>query len=89
MVWLACSVPNPVPPFQRIQTISATDPDEPLGGHRFFFNLAQEAAGKANFSVRDNKGDAGLAANVLTSPRPPPCCGNRTRYYFQTTRRGS
>ncbi|XP_029978645.1 cadherin-6-like isoform X1 [Sphaeramia orbicularis] len=40
---------------QRIQTISATDPDEPLGGHRFFFSLAQEAAGKANFSVRDNK----------------------------------
>ncbi|XP_074549243.1 cadherin-10-like [Halichoeres trimaculatus] len=40
---------------QRIQTISATDPDEPLAGHRFFFSLAQEAAGKANFSVRDNK----------------------------------
>ncbi|XP_036935312.1 cadherin-6-like [Acanthopagrus latus] len=40
---------------QRIQTVSATDPDEPLGGHRFFFSLAQEAAGKANFSVRDNK----------------------------------
>ncbi|XP_042255455.1 cadherin-10-like isoform X2 [Thunnus maccoyii] len=40
---------------QRIQTISATDPDEPLGGHRFFFSLAEEAAGKANFSVRDNK----------------------------------
>ncbi|XP_061522825.1 cadherin-6-like [Phycodurus eques] len=40
---------------QRIQTVSATDPDEPVGGHRFFFSLAQEAAGKANFSVRDNK----------------------------------
>ncbi|XP_045897341.1 cadherin-10-like [Micropterus dolomieu] len=40
---------------QRIQTVSATDPDEPLGGHRFFFSLAQETAGKANFSVRDNK----------------------------------
>ncbi|XP_054622110.1 cadherin-10-like isoform X2 [Dunckerocampus dactyliophorus] len=40
---------------QRIQTVSATDPDEPLGGHRFFFSLAQEAAGKANFSVRDNR----------------------------------
>uniref|UniRef100_A0A8C2XNP9 Cadherin 6 n=1 Tax=Cyclopterus lumpus TaxID=8103 RepID=A0A8C2XNP9_CYCLU len=40
---------------QRIQTVSATDPDTPLGGHRFFFSLAQEAAGKANFSVRDNK----------------------------------
>ncbi|XP_075936923.1 cadherin-6-like [Anarhichas minor] len=40
---------------QRIQTVSATDPDTPLGGQRFFFSLAQEAAGKANFSVRDNK----------------------------------
>ncbi|KAM4534371.1 cadherin-6-like [Odontesthes bonariensis] len=40
---------------QRIQTVSATDPDEPLGGHRFIFSLAPEAAGKANFSVRDNK----------------------------------
>uniref|UniRef100_A0A1A8CJR1 Cadherin-10 n=1 Tax=Nothobranchius kadleci TaxID=1051664 RepID=A0A1A8CJR1_NOTKA len=40
---------------QRIQTVSATDPDEPLGGHRFTFSLAPEAAGKANFSVRDNK----------------------------------
>uniref|UniRef100_A0A672FV04 Cadherin-6-like n=1 Tax=Salarias fasciatus TaxID=181472 RepID=A0A672FV04_SALFA len=40
---------------QRIQTVSATDPDEPPGGHSFFFSLAQEAAGKANFSVRDNK----------------------------------
>ncbi|XP_077365125.1 cadherin-6-like isoform X2 [Festucalex cinctus] len=40
---------------QRIQTVSATDPDEPVGGHRFFFSLAQEATGKANFSVRDNK----------------------------------
>uniref|UniRef100_A0A8C7ZE24 Cadherin 6 n=1 Tax=Oryzias sinensis TaxID=183150 RepID=A0A8C7ZE24_9TELE len=40
---------------QRIQTVSATDPDEPIGGHRFIFSLAPEAAGKANFSVRDNK----------------------------------
>ncbi|XP_076014506.1 cadherin-6-like [Genypterus blacodes] len=40
---------------QRIQTVSATDPDEPIGGHRFYFSLAQEASGKANFSVRDNK----------------------------------
>lgn len=42
--------------FQRIQTVSATDPDQPFGGHRFFFSLAPEAVGKANFSVRDNKG---------------------------------
>lgn len=42
--------------LQRIETVSATDLDEPIEGHRFFFSLAQEAAGKANFSVRDNKG---------------------------------
>uniref|UniRef100_A0AAQ5Y355 Cadherin-10 n=1 Tax=Amphiprion ocellaris TaxID=80972 RepID=A0AAQ5Y355_AMPOC len=48
---------------QRIQTISATDPDEPLAGHRFFFGLAQDAAGKANFSVRDNKDNT---AGILT-----------------------
>ncbi|KAM9775100.1 cadherin-6-like [Syngnathus typhle] len=40
---------------QRIQTVSAKDPDEPVGGHRFFFSLPQEVSGKANFSVRDNK----------------------------------
>uniref|UniRef100_A0A674NDQ8 Cadherin-10 n=1 Tax=Takifugu rubripes TaxID=31033 RepID=A0A674NDQ8_TAKRU len=40
---------------KRIQTIGATDPDEPLAGHRFFFRVAPEAAGKANFSVHDNK----------------------------------
>ncbi|XP_077479862.1 cadherin-6 [Stigmatopora argus] len=40
---------------QRIQTISAMDLDEPAGGHRFSFSLAQESTSKANFSVRDNK----------------------------------
>uniref|UniRef100_A0A8C5C7F1 Cadherin 6 n=1 Tax=Gadus morhua TaxID=8049 RepID=A0A8C5C7F1_GADMO len=40
---------------QRIQTVSASDPDNPIGGHRFVFSLAPEASGKANFSVRDNK----------------------------------
>ncbi|CAL8318958.1 unnamed protein product [Boreogadus saida] len=41
---------------QRIQTVSASDPDDPVGGHRFVFSLApEEASGKANFSVRDNK----------------------------------
>ncbi|XP_054866330.1 cadherin-6-like isoform X2 [Amphiprion ocellaris] len=48
---------------QRIQTISATDPDDPLAGHRFFFGLAQEAAGKANFSLCDNKDNT---AGILT-----------------------
>ncbi|XP_046879343.1 cadherin-6-like isoform X1 [Hypomesus transpacificus] len=48
---------------QVIQTVSATDPDEPIGGHRFFFSLAQEVSGKANFSVRDNKDNS---ASILT-----------------------
>lgn len=62
----ACCVTFVFSLFQRIQTISATDPDEPLGGHRFFFSLAEEAAGKANFSVRDNKGDeAGVCAHQI------------------------
>lgn len=39
---------------QKIQTISAVDPDDPAGGHRFFFNLAPESSVRANFSVRDN-----------------------------------
>lgn len=41
---------------QRIQMISATDPDEPTVGQRFSFGLAPEASVKANFTVRDNNG---------------------------------
>uniref|UniRef100_A0A6Q2Z4Y4 Cadherin-10 n=1 Tax=Esox lucius TaxID=8010 RepID=A0A6Q2Z4Y4_ESOLU len=48
---------------QRIQTVSATDADEPVGGHRFFFSLAHEASGKANFTIRDNKDNT---AGILT-----------------------
>lgn len=59
--------------FQRIQTVSAVDPDEPLGGHRFFFGLAQEAVGKANFSVRDNKGNT-LSADT---------CGHQSNLIFK------
>ncbi|XP_064190212.1 cadherin-10-like [Anguilla rostrata] len=44
-------------PAQRIQTVSATDADEPKGGHRFFFSLAPEASVKANFTVKDNRGE--------------------------------
>lgn len=40
---------------QVIQTVSAADPDEPLGGHSFSFSLAPELSGTTNFSVRDNK----------------------------------
>uniref|UniRef100_A0A8C7L204 Cadherin-10 n=1 Tax=Oncorhynchus kisutch TaxID=8019 RepID=A0A8C7L204_ONCKI len=48
---------------QRIQTVSAADADEPIGGHRFFFSLAHEASVKANFTVRDNKDNT---AGILT-----------------------
>uniref|UniRef100_A0AAY4A1P8 Cadherin-10 n=1 Tax=Denticeps clupeoides TaxID=299321 RepID=A0AAY4A1P8_9TELE len=50
-------------PGQMIQTISATDPDNPIGGHRFSFRLAPEASIKANFTVRDNNN---TTAMVLT-----------------------
>ncbi|XP_067218474.1 cadherin-6 isoform X1 [Chanodichthys erythropterus] len=39
---------------QKIQTISAVDPDDPVGGHRFLFSLAPESLVRANFSLRDN-----------------------------------
>ncbi|XP_058261430.1 cadherin-10-like isoform X4 [Hemibagrus wyckioides] len=42
---------------QTIQTVSASDADQPVRGHRFFFRLASESFEKSNFSVRDNKGD--------------------------------
>ncbi|KAG7488252.1 hypothetical protein MATL_G00033670 [Megalops atlanticus] len=48
---------------QRIQTVSATDADEPLGGHKFFFSLAPEASVRANFTVRDNRDNT---AGILT-----------------------
>ncbi|KAL4631033.1 cadherin-6-like [Arapaima gigas] len=48
---------------QRIQTVSATDADEPVGGHKFFFTLAPEVSAKANFSVRDNRDNT---AGILT-----------------------
>ncbi|KFR13543.1 Cadherin-9 [Opisthocomus hoazin] len=40
---------------QLIQTVSAIDKDEPLRGHRFFFELVPEFAVHPNFSIVDNK----------------------------------
>uniref|UniRef100_A0A4W4DNX7 Cadherin domain-containing protein n=1 Tax=Electrophorus electricus TaxID=8005 RepID=A0A4W4DNX7_ELEEL len=48
---------------QKIQTITAVDPDEPPGGHRFYFSLAPESSVRANFSVRDNDDNT---ASILT-----------------------
>uniref|UniRef100_A0A8C5HDN9 Cadherin-6-like n=1 Tax=Gouania willdenowi TaxID=441366 RepID=A0A8C5HDN9_GOUWI len=48
---------------QRIQTVSATDADEPSTGHKFFFSLAPEGTHRSNFTIRDN-GDN--TAGILT-----------------------
>lgn len=42
--------------WQRIQTVSAVDADEPSAGHKFFFSLAPEGTYRSNFTVRDNGG---------------------------------
>ncbi|XP_028823003.1 cadherin-20-like [Denticeps clupeoides] len=40
---------------QLIQTVTATDPDEPTGGQHFYYSLAPEAASNPNFTLRDNQ----------------------------------
>ncbi|XP_053104122.1 cadherin-19-like isoform X2 [Hemicordylus capensis] len=39
---------------QLIQTISATDKDDPMENHHFSFSLADEATNNSSFEVRDN-----------------------------------
>ncbi|KAA8580532.1 hypothetical protein FQN60_013490, partial [Etheostoma spectabile] len=41
--------------IQLIQTVTAVDPDEPLGGQHFYYSLAPEAANNPNFTLRDNQ----------------------------------
>ncbi|XP_060794727.1 cadherin-10-like isoform X2 [Neoarius graeffei] len=48
---------------QTIQTVSASDADQPVRGHHFFFHLASESSENSNFSVRDNKDNT---ATILT-----------------------
>ncbi|NXJ84104.1 CADH9 protein, partial [Trogon melanurus] len=48
---------------QLIQTVSAVDKDEPLQGHKFFFELVPEFAAHPNFSVVDNKDNT---AGIMT-----------------------
>ncbi|KAM7369644.1 hypothetical protein PAMP_010948 [Pampus punctatissimus] len=38
-----------------IQTVTALDSDEPLGGQHFYYSLAPEAANNPNFTLRDNQ----------------------------------
>ncbi|XP_068604091.1 cadherin-20-like [Brachionichthys hirsutus] len=40
---------------QLIQMVTAVDPDEPLGGQRFYYSLAPEAVNNPNFTLRDNQ----------------------------------
>ncbi|KAJ8393706.1 hypothetical protein AAFF_G00057590 [Aldrovandia affinis] len=40
---------------QLIQTVTAMDPDDPLGGQHFYYSLAPEAANNPNFTLRDNQ----------------------------------
>ncbi|CAN9506071.1 unnamed protein product [Ophioblennius macclurei] len=48
---------------QLIQTVTAVDPDEPLGGQHFSYSLAPEAANNPNFTLRDNQDNT---ASILT-----------------------
>uniref|UniRef100_A0A668TQ38 Cadherin-20 n=1 Tax=Oreochromis aureus TaxID=47969 RepID=A0A668TQ38_OREAU len=41
---------------QLIQTVTAVDPDEPLGGQHFYYSLAPEAVNNPNFTLKDNQG---------------------------------
>ncbi|MGH0149118.1 UNVERIFIED_CONTAM: hypothetical protein FKN15_051109 [Acipenser sinensis] len=40
---------------QLIQTVTAVDLDDPLGGQHFYYSLAPEAANNPNFTLRDNQ----------------------------------
>ncbi|KAM6900369.1 cadherin-20-like [Xenentodon cancila] len=40
---------------QLIQTVTAVDLDEPMGGQHFYYSLAPEAANNPNFTLRDNQ----------------------------------
>ena len=51
---------------QLIQTVTAVDPDEPLGGQHFYYSLAPEAANNPNFTLRDNQG----RGNIGTKENP-------------------
>ncbi|XP_023681027.1 cadherin-20 [Paramormyrops kingsleyae] len=40
---------------QLVQTVTAVDLDDPLGGQHFYYSLAPEAANNPNFTLRDNQ----------------------------------
>ncbi len=51
--------------IQLIQTVTAVDPDEPLGGQHFYYSLAPEAANNPNFTLRDNQGTVNMYCPAL------------------------
>lgn len=53
--------------WQRIQTVSAVDADEPSAGHKFFFSLAPEGTHRSNFTVRDNGGKQQLTRHSVSN----------------------
>ncbi|KAJ0059971.1 hypothetical protein NL108_016985 [Boleophthalmus pectinirostris] len=40
---------------QLIQSVTALDPDEPQGGHRFYYSLSPQGQTNPNFTLRDNQ----------------------------------
>lgn len=41
---------------QIIERLSASDPDEPVEGHHFYFSMVPEKSINPNFTIRDNQG---------------------------------
>ncbi|KAL2085991.1 hypothetical protein ACEWY4_019311 [Coilia grayii] len=59
-----------------IQMMSATDPDDPMGGHHFYFSMVQEKNTNPNFTIRDNQDNtAGILARRSSFSRK-----DRTQY---------
>ncbi|XP_076617919.1 cadherin-7 [Chaetodon auriga] len=55
---------------ELIQLLSATDPDEPVEGHHFYFSMVPEKHINPNFTIRDNQDNtAGIVARRSTFTR--------------------
>lgn len=52
--------------IQLIQTVTAVDPDEPLGGQHFYYSLAPEAVNNPNFTLKDNQGTRSVMIHVMS-----------------------
>lgn len=76
-MWISLSPPGSnsvsVDVNQLIQTVTAVDPDEPLGGQHFYYSLAPEAANNPNFTLRDNQGRLNMSAVQPHCQDPGSC----------------